>query len=48
MATVYLARDVRHDRQVAMKVLRAELAATCSAPNAPFVKSRSPPACSIR
>jgi serine/threonine-protein kinase len=28
MATVYLAQDVRHDRQVAVKVLRPELAAT--------------------
>jgi serine/threonine-protein kinase len=28
MATVYLAHDVRHDRQVALKVLRADLAAT--------------------
>jgi tetratricopeptide (TPR) repeat protein len=27
MATVYVARDVRHDRQVAVKVLRPELAA---------------------
>jgi serine/threonine-protein kinase len=27
MATVYLARDVKHDRQVALKVLRPELAA---------------------
>jgi len=27
MATVYLAHDVRHDRKVALKVLRAELAA---------------------
>src|SRR5687768_937650 len=27
MATVYLARDLRHDRQVAVKVLRPELAA---------------------
>jgi serine/threonine-protein kinase len=27
MATVYLARDVKHDRQVAVKVLRPELAA---------------------
>ena len=26
MATVYLARDLRHDRDVAVKVLRAELA----------------------
>ena len=28
MATVFLARDLRHDRQVAVKVLRPELAAT--------------------
>ena len=28
MATVYLAHDVRHDRRVALKVLRPELAAT--------------------
>ena len=28
MATVYLARDLRHERQVALKVLRPELAAT--------------------
>src|SRR3954465_9991372 len=27
MATVYLARDVRHDRNVALKVLKPELAA---------------------
>src|SRR5215831_17639875 len=27
MATVYLARDVRHDRQVALKVLKPELGA---------------------
>lgn len=27
MATVYLAQDLRHDREVAVKVLRAELAA---------------------
>ena len=31
MATVYLAHDVRHDRQVAVKVLRAELAAVIGA-----------------
>ena len=31
MANVYLARDVRHDRQVAVKVLRAELAAAIGA-----------------
>ena len=28
MATVYLARDVRHDRQVAVKVIRPEIAET--------------------
>jgi eukaryotic-like serine/threonine-protein kinase len=28
MATVYLARNLRHHRQVAVKVLRPELAAT--------------------
>jgi serine/threonine protein kinase len=28
MATVYLARDLRHDRPVALKVLKPELAAT--------------------
>jgi serine/threonine-protein kinase len=27
MATVYLAQDLRHDRKVALKVLRPELAA---------------------
>ena len=27
MATVYLAHDVKHDRKVALKVLRPELAA---------------------
>ena len=27
MATVYMARDLKHDRQVALKVLRPELAA---------------------
>ena len=31
MATVYLARDVRHDRPVAVKVLRPELAASIGA-----------------
>ena len=31
MATVYLARDLRHNRQVAVKVLRTELAATIGA-----------------
>jgi serine/threonine-protein kinase len=31
MATVYLAHDVRHDRKVALKVLRPELAAVMGA-----------------
>jgi eukaryotic-like serine/threonine-protein kinase len=31
MATVYLARDLRHDRDVAMKVLKAELSQTVGA-----------------
>jgi serine/threonine-protein kinase len=31
MATVYLARDIRHDRKVALKVLRPELAAVIGA-----------------
>ena len=31
MATVYLAHDVRHERKVAVKVLRAELAAVLGA-----------------
>src|SRR5688572_5208964 len=31
MATVYLAHDVRHDRRVALKVLRPELAAVVGA-----------------
>ena len=31
MATVYLARDLRHDRQVALKVLKPELAAVLGA-----------------
>lgn len=31
MATVYLAHDVRHDRKVALKVLRPELSAILGA-----------------
>jgi len=31
MATVYLARDLKHDRQVALKVLRPELGAVLGA-----------------
>ena len=33
MATVYLAHDLRHDRRVALKVLRPELARRASAPS---------------
>ena len=34
MAPVYLARDIRHDREVALKVLRPDLSApTRSAPS---------------
>ena len=32
MATVYLADDLKHHRQVAVKVLRQELAAAAAAP----------------
>ena len=31
MATVYLAEDLKHDRKVALKVLKAELAAVLGA-----------------
>ena len=31
MATVYLAHDLRHDRKVAVKVLKSELAAVIGA-----------------
>src|SRR5512132_4129869 len=31
MATVYLAQDLRHDRQVAIKIMRPELAAVIGA-----------------
>ncbi len=34
MATVYLAHDVKHDRKVAVKVLRPELAAVLGAERA--------------
>ncbi len=42
MATVYLAHDLRHDRQVALKVLHPELAATLG-PSASSARSSSPP-----
>ena len=47
MATVYLAHDLKHDRQVALKVLKPELAAVLGA-NASSRKFRSPPTCSTR
>ena len=43
MATVYLARDLRHDRLVALKVMRPELAATLG-PERFLRRSASPPA----
>ncbi len=36
MATVYLAQDVKHHRRVAVKVLRAEIAATLKVPQGGF------------
>ena len=44
MATVYLARDLKHDRSVALKVLHPELAATLGP--ARFLQDPSQPACS--
>ena len=37
MATVYLAEDLKHDRKVALKVLRPELAAVIGGPYRVFV-----------
>ena len=45
MATVYLARDLKHDRAVALKVLHPELAATLG-PERFQREIRSPLACS--
>src|SRR4249920_2751542 len=42
MATVYLAQDIKHDRKVALKVLRPELAAVLGAER--FVVEIKPPA----
>ena len=42
MATVYLARDLRHDRLVAVKVFRADLA-KANAPSSSCTRFRSPP-----
>jgi len=45
MATVYLAHDVKHDRKVALKVLRPELAAVLGAERRPGNQDhRQPPA----
>jgi eukaryotic-like serine/threonine-protein kinase len=43
MATVYLARDLRHDRSVALKVLRPELAAVLVRDLASDGKKHAPP-----
>ena len=48
MATVYLARDLRHDRLVALKVLHPELAHALGPRALPPRDPSSPPACSIR
>jgi len=47
MATVYLARDVPHDRNVALKVHNPRWA-LCSASSGSWPRSRSPPDFSIR
>jgi serine/threonine-protein kinase len=47
MATVYLARDLRHGRPVAIKVLHPQLSSR-SAPSGSCARSRSPRRCSIR
>ena len=43
MATVYLAEDLKHHRQVAVKVLRPDLAGDARRRNGSFAKSLSPP-----
>ena len=47
MATVYLAEDLKHDRQVAIKVLHPELAAVIGGDRF-LARSRPPPASSTR
>jgi len=47
MATVYLAHDVRHDRKVALKVLRPN-SPPSSAPSGSWPRSRPPPTSSTR
>jgi eukaryotic-like serine/threonine-protein kinase len=46
MATVYLARDLKHKRPVALKVLRSEIAATLGAAIPARDRDRRPPAAS--
>ena len=46
MATVYLAEDLKHDRKVAIKVLRPELAAIIGAERF-LARSRRSPRCNI-
>ncbi len=41
MATVYLAKDLKHNRNVALKVLKPELAAVVG-PSVSWLKSKSP------
>ena len=48
MATVYLARDLRHDRPVALKVLHPELGRERSGPSASCARSARPPGSSTR
>ena len=43
MATVYLADDLKHERKVALKVLKPELAAVVGKPSGSSPRSRSPP-----
>ena len=47
MATVYLAQDLKHDRKVALKVLKPELAAVLGAERFVQSRSRPPRRCSI-
>ena len=47
-ATVYLARDRKHDRHVAVKVMRAGARARPWAPSGSCARSRSPRGCSTR
>lgn len=49
MATVYLAQDLKHDRQVAIKVLKPELAAVPgAAPESPAVRAGRGEGCPAR